>query len=78
MELLKRFKGERRIVISTLTTFGGSQHFLGVVYVIVAGVFLLFAVIFFCCIKHDPAESKREIEVVASEPQEISTKPILD
>jgi len=60
---LRRFKGERSIIISTLTVFGGSHHFLAIIYLTVASVFIVFAAIFFFCIKHNGGELKQESDI---------------
>ena len=53
-EMLKSFKGERAIVLSTMTPLGGAQFFLGLTFVLAGALILAFGVGYKYCI--DPHE----------------------
>ena len=74
VKLLNKFKGRRSLVIATLTPFGGSQDFLGRLYLLVAFVFLISSLVFYYCIRQENDALK---EAATSDPQEINTSPIL-
>ncbi len=56
-----------------MTVFGGSQHFLGTLFVAVSAIFLLIALVFFFCL---PKEENEMVELYTGKKSEAEAVPV--